>query len=807
MVSTNGNGASPRPAEVFQDQEDEFDFGKLLRALQRRRRLAITVMAASLISGAAYTFWQRTFHPIFQGSFKLLVSDPINPEDGSRGEDSGEIASVALRGGGTTNTGTLIEVLTSPLLLEPLERKLNLGLGSLEGRISVAPSGGARKEVSGGVLTVKLLWPDPVEGKQILDTLSQEYLSYSLRQRQEKLTQGLEFLDQQAPELQQRVNTLQNALARFRQENGFVAPEEQAGAILGQRQDLVTQLKTLQLDQAKLEGRATAVRRGQLETKLDAIALGPSSAPGFPGAPGMAPAPETSAPRFPEATTPRATTPLEDLFAVETALTEAEANYTEASPQVQELRAKRDQLRPLLQRRQLGEIQADLAQNLIQQQEIRRQLEQLFRGFSATPQQIKQYDALQQQLEVARENLSSYIKARESFRLQVAQRTKPWRILAHPRFVGTPVAPSVPRNLLMSALLGALGGAGLALLRDRMDHVFHSPGELMEGLSVPLLGVVPHLPGREGVTISQSLASLEGGERFAIRESLRNLFANFRLLRADKPVRLVAVTSSTQGEGKSTTTALFAQTLSQMGQKVLLVDADMRRPRLHRYLGADNDQGLSSLLTDSDLKVNALVLHLQEGLDLLTAGPVPPDPTQLLSSERCGLLVEQIRQLQGYDLVIFDTPPALLLSDPVLLAEHLDGLIFLVGLSRVNRDLPAQALQRVGDTGVDVLGVLANQPVLRGAGGRGYGYGYGYGYGKRYGYGYGYGEKKGYGAYADAAQRQPKGVGQAAEVVEIVAPDTNGSRRPASARTSSSRWSKPLWAGARKVMAWLDQRE
>jgi capsular exopolysaccharide synthesis family protein len=217
-------------------------------------------------------------------------------------------------------------------------------------------------------------------------------------------------------------------------------------------------------------------------------------------------------------------------------------------------------------------------------------------------------------------------------------------------------------------------------------------------------------------------------------ESLRNLFVNFRLLRADKSVRLVALTSSTQEEGKSMTSALFAQTMAQMGQRVLLVDANMRRPMLHRYLGADNLEGFSSLLSDPQLVLENLVQNIQERLDLLTAGLVPPDPTQLLSSERCRVVVEMIRQLPGYDLVIFDTPPVLLLSDAVLLVEHLDGLLFLVGLSRVNRDLPAQALQRLRDMGVDVLGVLANQPERRGSGSQRFG------------------EKGGYGAYAQSVE-------------------------------------------------------
>ena len=418
-------------------------------------------------------------------------------------------------------------------------------------------------------------------------------------------------------------------------------------------------------------------------------------------------------------------------------LAEAQVNFTDSSPLVVELRAKRDRLRPLLQRRELDDIQSSLSENRSQQNEIRQQLRQLDQRFGANPQKIKQYDALQQQLEVARANLTSYIEARESFRLQVAQRTVPWKVIAPPAFGGRPVKPNLQRSLLVSLLLGGVVGVGAALLRDRLDPVFHDPGELKDALPLPLLGVVPYLSGTESRTISEVLEAMEGGERFEVRESLRNLFANFRMLRADKTVRLVAITSASPGEGKTTSTALFAQTLAQLGQRVLLVDADMRRPRLHRYVGVDNGVGLSSLLTDASLDVAATVQTAQLGLDLLSAGPMPPDATRLLSSERCAVVVEQIRALEGYDLVLFDTPPALPLGDPVLLAEHLDGLLFVVGLGRVNRELPLQAFERVRSTGVDVLGMVGNQPYRR-VPRRSRGYGYGYGYGsKRYGDHYG----------------------------------------------------------------------
>ena len=222
VQALNGNAIGPvaNPADSAGEQGQELNLGELLRALERRRRLALSVMAVSLFTGAALTFWARTFYPTFQGSFKLLVSDPINSEgQGSASSDDG-IANVALQRSGRTNTSTLIEVLTSPLLLNPLEQKLGVEVGSVANRLTVTPSGGGRQGATEGVLVVSLLWPNPKEGEQILWRMSQEYLTYSLRQRQEKLP--VQRIDTAAAA---RIHPLRPLLVRFQM---HAAPAGQA---------------------------------------------------------------------------------------------------------------------------------------------------------------------------------------------------------------------------------------------------------------------------------------------------------------------------------------------------------------------------------------------------------------------------------------------------------------------------------------------------------------------------------------------------------------------------------------------------
>jgi capsular exopolysaccharide synthesis family protein len=176
-----------------------------------------------------------------------------------------------------------------------------------------------------------------------------------------------------------------------------------------------------------------------------------------------------------------------------------------------------------------------------------------------------------------------------------------------------------------------------------------------------------------------------------IEESLRGLFTTFRMLRVDRQPRLIGITSSSQGEGRSTAVAVFATTLADLGLRVLVVDGDLRLPSQHNLFGVEKGEGFSSLLLHPTLQAADLIQPLHDHLDLLRAGPKVPDPARLLNSKRCRDVVNQIRQLPNYDLILFDTPPCLLITDASMLGEQLDGMLFLVGLGAVSGDM-AQSL-------------------------------------------------------------------------------------------------------------------
>jgi capsular exopolysaccharide synthesis family protein len=635
---------------------------------------------------------------------------------------------------------SLTVLLRSPLLIQPLAEKQGIGMSQLINNLSISPASvgtgrGRGATTTENVLNVTLNWSNPVQGRQILSELANIYTRFSLTQRQEALDSGIKFLDRQAPEIQQRVDRLQNEMLRFRERNNNLDPADNARAILSTREGLLVQLRQLQTQQVELNSRLASIASGKLQWS-------PSGAPtaveqlGRQGVatPGRGAGAEVAA---------GTQTPLQQLNQFETDLAAARATYREDSPIVQSILAKRNQLLPVVRRQAADDVRAQLLANVAQQDEINRQILLLNQNFRTNPQKMREYEDLQSRLGLAREHYTSYIQARENFRLELARSTTPWQVISPAEFADIPVEPNIQRNLLQALLIGLLAGVGAALIRERTDNVFHTPMDAERELQLPVLGLIPYLPLEPGVEISSSLAKMSAGERFAIKESLRSLFTTFRLLRADRNIRMVGITSSTQGEGKSTAVTVFARTLADLGLKVLVVDSDMRLPMQTRYLGIEQGEGLSSLLSDPNLNAADLIQTVADNFDILPSGPKPPDPARLLNSNRCQEVVDEIRGLSGYDIVLWDAPPCLMLADPILLGEKLDGIMFLVGLGKVSRELAPQACRRIKATGVDVLGLICNQVNFPS---RLNDYGYEYGYYYHYAYAGSYSKSR-YGGY------------------------------------------------------------
>lgn len=810
--------AQPNPQAVDGllqvDGSDEIDLRDLWRALKRRKKL-VGVTAAGVISlTCVSTAYQRIFRPVYQGSFALLITDPISNDSGnnsaSAGGLNGSMFEELARNTTSNDLPTLIELLQSPLLLSPIAERFDLSENGLASRITITTGGEKRTEAE-GILRVSLVGRDKDEDQQLLTALSDTYLKVALQERQQRLADGLNFLNKQAPALEAKTEQIQSEVAAFRIKHSLLEPTAEGGALRQQEAGLSSQVLALQAGRNRLSKVREEIANGTLTARGFQEAIG-GMGNGLTAGGGVQGLTISDVDQ----------SLLQQLLKVETELAEARSTYKPNSSMVTGLEERINQLKPLLLRNQLEAVDAALNLNNGRLQTAQQQVAQLNAQFLKQPALIKQYEALQTRLTIANQNLAGLVSARENFQLEIAQRSVPWRVIDPPEINPNPIKPSIPRNLALGTLLGLVAGAGAGLLRDRKDHVFHSPGEVKAEIrDLPLLGHIPYVDFFKGVREDKrfllkeldSETQADVGEterkaaryqRFFYQEAFRNLFTSLRFLNSDRPLRSIALTSSLPAEGKSLVNTLLAKTLAEMGQRVLLIDADLRKPQLHTRLGLNNLRGLSNVLTDdsSHWRQALQPINGYEGWSVMTAGRRPPDPTRLLSSKRMHQLVEDLGKSEEFDLILFDTPPVLGLADAALVAEHCDGLMLLVSLDRVDRSLPKEAINRIRSSGAPLLGIVTNAIKQEQQGSSAYGYGQ-YGYGK-YGYGYGYG----YGGYGYAAYDTTSAYAHYADVDD--AEDSTDSAGPQSSQRDQDKKNKSLTLSERlkarraQFMRWVD---
>lgn len=230
---------------------------------------------------------------------------------------------------------------------------------------------------------------------------------------------------------------------------------------------------------------------------------------------------------------------------------------------------------------------------------------------------------------------------------------------------------------------------------------------------------------------------LSPDSNFFIREAYKTLRTNTMFaLAGQEGCKAVVVTSSLQSEGKSITALNLAISFAEAENRVLLIDCDLRRPKLARLLRKSSRAGLSNLLLDPSLLVEAILPSGIERLDVILSGDIPPNPSELLGSARMSALLAQLRE--KYDYILLDTPPVNMVTDAVVLAPKSDGVLFVVRAGRSERGPIAHAVEQLGYAQAKILGFVLDD-VTASSGSYGYGKYKRYGYGRSYGYGYGYG--------------------------------------------------------------------
>lgn len=301
------------------------------------------------------------------------------------------------------------------------------------------------------------------------------------------------------------------------------------------------------------------------------------------------------------------------------------------------------------------------------------------------------------------------LKRLKDIELSGLLRTSNVRVLDPARPILVPVKPNVRRNLMVGLVLGLLAGLGMALLLEMLENSVATQSDVEERLGLAFLGVVPRIEGNRQPKERDLFVHRE--PKSSVAECCRAIRTNLLFMSPDKPFKTMVVTSSGPQEGKSTTCINLGVAMAQSGNRVLLLDTDMRRPRLHRAFGVPNELGISSLVVGEGSLESAVKSTEVPGLFVLPCGPLPPNPAELLHTQA---FAELLKQVAGkFDRVILDSPPINAVADAAVLATQTDGVLLVLKAGKTNREAARRALRQLADVQARMYGAVLNDVDLR----------------------------------------------------------------------------------------------
>jgi capsular exopolysaccharide synthesis family protein len=273
--------------------------------------------------------------------------------------------------------------------------------------------------------------------------------------------------------------------------------------------------------------------------------------------------------------------------------------------------------------------------------------------------------------------------------------------------------------MLLGLIVGLALGIGLAFFLEYLDNTIKVPDDIKERLKIPYLGPVPVLamaeadnpggkPGKGGTRNRNPMEDLItiGSPKSTASESYRGLRTSILFSAADVPPKVILITSAAPSEGKTITSANVAVTMAQAGNRILLIDCDMRRPRMHRVFNVPRDRGLSNILAGTCSIDEAILQTTIPGVDIIPSGPVPPNPSEMLGSQSMFKIIEALRG--RYDRIIIDSPPITAVTDAVIISRWVDGVLLVIRAGETHREIIKNGIGLLQSANAHILGAILN---------------------------------------------------------------------------------------------------
>jgi polysaccharide biosynthesis transport protein len=564
--------------------------------------------------------------------------------------------------------------------LDPEERKLNDLINRLAGRVDVAQVGRSY------VISLSVLSEDPAKAADMANHMAEEYLVTQVEAKYQAAQRATEWLSKRIDELRGQVLEAEAKIVEYRTKNNLVDTSNQSNPITLQFLQLNTQLALAQAQRAEAEARlsqAKSVLNSSGGSQAAALVLN----------------------------SPLMTSLRDQETELIRKLSEMSTVYGENHPQMVNTRAEIKSVRDKMQdevQRIVSDLTNEVAVARAREQELTNNMARLQGDAARVDLAGVELQDLTREAQTNRELFQTFLQRFREIVEQQGLAEADAKILSA---ADTPIFPSHPKTKLFTLIAFAAStvlGVLLVFLIERWDsdYGFRSADEIQSALGVRALALVPDLSRRETQGIPAEDYILQKPNS-AYAEALQRIRTSLFLTDGEHPPKTVLVTSSIPLEGKSTIAASLARQSARSGLKVILIDADLRRPRLHEVIGLANQNGLSEVLTGRANPEAAIKRDEKSGLDFLPAGVGVVSPPDLFRSSTMKILLEEMAAY--YDLVIIDTPPVAAVSDSFTLSGIVDKSIYVIRWEQTPRNVALAGIRQMVEAGADIAGIVLSR--------------------------------------------------------------------------------------------------
>ncbi|QJB47000.1 polysaccharide biosynthesis tyrosine autokinase [Dolichospermum flos-aquae CCAP 1403/13F] len=567
------------------------------------------------------------------------------------------------------------------------------------------------------VFSISFTDKDPLKSKRVLQALEKVYQDYNTDQKNQRINQGLVFANNHLPQLQKDVLKAEKKLEKFRQQNNLIDPILQSKILLQSLADIQKQRQKTRAQLQDVQTRHNSIEEAIASSHQKQINIDDSL----------------------ESRQYQAL--IRELKQTEKELTQARILYTEKYPIIEQLKQKKQIIVTLLQQqgqnkavdinsksKSSGQIIPKLENDLTQlkvntlgliahDRDLAKSEQEVRSLLSKYPNLITEYKRLVANVEIYRKTLQQLTQVQNSLGVKIAQEGFNWQILEEPA-LGIHIGNLRWLLIVGGILIGPILGLAAALIWGKFNNAIFYTQDLQNLTNIQLLGSVPRLGKRKDSWTSQLQSIVRDKSKnldISHQEIIKNLpnhqnldiiYQNIQMLNNSLPLKSLMLTSALPGEGKTTLALGLGSSAARMHQRVLVIDANLRSPSLHKTLGLTNDWGLSLLLVDDiNTSFHNYIQPIHPAIDVLTAGPIPEDVANLLSSERMQELMDLFAQ--NYDLVLIDAPSVLDTVDGRIVASLCNGIIMVGRIGKVTPNKLMEATEILSK--LNLIGIIGNE--------------------------------------------------------------------------------------------------